>query len=181
MLQGLALRYASRLQACVARVHPVRTSARPFALFSSRFAESHGHGTGQGSQHEHQTGGHDDHHHDHHHDDPYASWYEDPPSNLVFRSSRLKIPFYIGKPPEMSYRVPCNTDHWQMHWQGWMIGVLMWWSILYGFFSEPEHLFGHYHQPDRRQWTDEELGIPPLDQFPLDPPPFRAEPFVPSR
>merc|ERR1712241_1254715 len=33
------------------------------------------------------------------------------------------------------------------------------WHIL----TEPEHVFGEFNTPDPKEWTDEELGIPPDD------------------
>ncbi|XP_050533905.1 NADH dehydrogenase [ubiquinone] 1 beta subcomplex subunit 2, mitochondrial-like [Daktulosphaira vitifoliae] len=35
--------------------------------------------------------------------------------------------------------------------------------VLYKCYSEPEHLLGDFEYPDASKWTDEELGIPPVD------------------
>ncbi|XP_074661059.1 NADH dehydrogenase [ubiquinone] 1 beta subcomplex subunit 2, mitochondrial-like [Tubulanus polymorphus] len=45
-----------------------------------------------------------------------------------------------------------------------LMGGLMWWWILWHFWTEPEHIYGHYEYPDTSKWTDAELGIPPDDE-----------------
>ncbi|PIK51893.1 putative NADH dehydrogenase [Apostichopus japonicus] len=44
-----------------------------------------------------------------------------------------------------------------------VLGV-MWFWILWRFYHEPEDVFGHFQLPDPSGWTDEELGIPPIDE-----------------
>ena len=39
----------------------------------------------------------------------------------------------------------------------------VWW-IFYGIFTEPEHIFGHEAYPNVEEFTDEQLGIPPIDE-----------------
>nr|CAI5844118.1 unnamed protein product [Callosobruchus analis] len=36
-----------------------------------------------------------------------------------------------------------------------------WWWVLWHFWTEPGHVLGDFEYPDPKQWTDEELGIPP--------------------
>ena len=38
--------------------------------------------------------------------------------------------------------------------------VFMWYWVFYHCLTEPEHLYGHWHPPDPRKFTDAELGIP---------------------
>merc|ERR1712045_407844 len=38
-----------------------------------------------------------------------------------------------------------------------------WWWITWHLLTEPGHVFGEFNTPDPRDWTDEELGIPPDD------------------
>ncbi|KAL4096975.1 hypothetical protein QTP88_021832 [Uroleucon formosanum] len=35
--------------------------------------------------------------------------------------------------------------------------------VLYKCYSEPEHLLGEFPYPDYSEWTDEELGVPPIE------------------
>ncbi|KAL5242187.1 hypothetical protein ACI65C_009597 [Semiaphis heraclei] len=35
--------------------------------------------------------------------------------------------------------------------------------VLYKCYSEPEHLLGDFPYPDSSEWTDEELGVPPVE------------------
>jgi len=35
--------------------------------------------------------------------------------------------------------------------------------VLYKCYSEPEHLLGEFPYPDSSEWTDEELGVPPIE------------------
>jgi len=44
------------------------------------------------------------------------------------------------------------------------IHTLVWWWIFHGIFTEPEHLIGHEAFLDVTQLTDEQLGIPPIDE-----------------
>ncbi|XP_030752030.1 NADH dehydrogenase [ubiquinone] 1 beta subcomplex subunit 2, mitochondrial-like [Sitophilus oryzae] len=37
---------------------------------------------------------------------------------------------------------------------------IVWWWILWHFWTEPDHVFGEFDYPDPSKWTDEELGIP---------------------
>ncbi|VEN46500.1 unnamed protein product [Callosobruchus maculatus] len=36
-----------------------------------------------------------------------------------------------------------------------------WWWVLWHLWTEPGHVLGEFCYPDPREWTDEELGIPP--------------------
>ena len=41
----------------------------------------------------------------------------------------------------------------------------IWWWIWWHVFTEPEHMLStNFEHPDPREWTDEELGIPPDDE-----------------
>jgi hypothetical protein len=43
-------------------------------------------------------------------------------------------------------------------------GMRIFWAwFFYNFFHDPGALFGHHTFPDPSKWTDEELGIPPLE------------------
>ncbi|CAB0013396.1 unnamed protein product [Nesidiocoris tenuis] len=44
-----------------------------------------------------------------------------------------------------------------------IMGASMWCWVIYNVISEPEHLTGEFLWPDVKQWTDQELGIPPDD------------------
>jgi len=35
--------------------------------------------------------------------------------------------------------------------------------VFYKCYTEPEHLLGEFEYPDYSKWTDEELGIPPVE------------------
>jgi len=35
--------------------------------------------------------------------------------------------------------------------------------VIYKCYSEPEHLLGEFEYPDYSTWTDEELGVPPVE------------------
>merc|ERR1712168_1637309 len=43
-------------------------------------------------------------------------------------------------------------------------GATAWCWILWHFWHEPDHVFGHYEYPDVTKWTHSELGIPPDDE-----------------
>lgn len=42
--------------------------------------------------------------------------------------------------------------------------MLIWAFFFYKLFDDPGALFGHITPPDPSKWTDEELGIPPLEE-----------------
>ena len=44
-----------------------------------------------------------------------------------------------------------------------IIAFTVWW-IFYGIFTEPGHIFGHEPYPNVEEFTDEQLGIPPVDE-----------------
>jgi hypothetical protein len=43
-----------------------------------------------------------------------------------------------------------------------IIALAIWW-VFYGIFTEPGHIFGHEPYPNVEEFTDEQLGIPPID------------------
>uniref|UniRef100_A0A6G1SK67 NADH dehydrogenase [ubiquinone] 1 beta subcomplex subunit 2, mitochondrial n=1 Tax=Aceria tosichella TaxID=561515 RepID=A0A6G1SK67_9ACAR len=43
---------------------------------------------------------------------------------------------------------------------------LFWTYFFWSLFHDPGALFGHHTFPDPSKWTDEELGIPPLEEGP---------------
>ncbi|RZC35452.1 NADH dehydrogenase [ubiquinone] 1 beta subcomplex subunit 2, mitochondrial [Asbolus verrucosus] len=40
---------------------------------------------------------------------------------------------------------------------------IAWWWVLWHIYTEPGHILGEFEYPDPRKWTDEELGIPPIE------------------
>jgi len=55
---------------------------------------------------------------------------------------------------------PASQKHENM---GVAITAFAVWWIFYGIFTEPEHIFGHEPYPNLDDYTDEQLGIPPID------------------
>uniref|UniRef100_A0A4W3ISG2 NADH dehydrogenase [ubiquinone] 1 beta subcomplex subunit 2, mitochondrial n=1 Tax=Callorhinchus milii TaxID=7868 RepID=A0A4W3ISG2_CALMI len=49
-------------------------------------------------------------------------------------------------------------------WQSQFLSSFMWFWILWHLWHNPDAVFGHFPYPDPSKWTDEELGIPPLDE-----------------
>ncbi|XP_018018579.1 NADH dehydrogenase [ubiquinone] 1 beta subcomplex subunit 2, mitochondrial [Hyalella azteca] len=45
-----------------------------------------------------------------------------------------------------------------------LLGGFVWFWIFYRFFNDYEMLTNEWPYPDLSQWSDEELGIPPLDE-----------------
>eukprot|EP00088_Acartia_fossae_P047824 TRINITY_DN5196_c0_g1_i2.p1 TRINITY_DN5196_c0_g1~~TRINITY_DN5196_c0_g1_i2.p1 ORF type:complete len:117 (+),score=5.69 TRINITY_DN5196_c0_g1_i2:40-390(+) len=61
--------------------------------------------------------------------------------------------------PEADHNIESGSGHFFM--------VLMYWWIFYGILTEPEHIVGYWYgreYPDVTKMTDEELGIPPIDE-----------------
>ncbi|CAN7995078.1 unnamed protein product [Ixodes hexagonus] len=61
------------------------------------------------------------------------------------------------------YRTPPPVDKLDEQLAN-ILFTFMWWWVFYHVMTEPEHITGHYLRPDGTKWTDEELGIPPLNE-----------------
>ncbi|XP_069759754.1 NADH dehydrogenase [ubiquinone] 1 beta subcomplex subunit 2, mitochondrial [Narcine bancroftii] len=48
--------------------------------------------------------------------------------------------------------------------QAEFLSGFMWFWILWHLWHDPDAVFGHFPYPDPSKWTDEELGIPPIDE-----------------
>ncbi|XP_067906826.1 NADH dehydrogenase [ubiquinone] 1 beta subcomplex subunit 2, mitochondrial [Heterodontus francisci] len=48
--------------------------------------------------------------------------------------------------------------------QAELLSSFMWFWILWHLWHDPAAVFGHFPYPDPSKWTDEELGIPPIDE-----------------
>ncbi|XP_020509425.1 NADH dehydrogenase [ubiquinone] 1 beta subcomplex subunit 2, mitochondrial [Labrus bergylta] len=48
--------------------------------------------------------------------------------------------------------------------QSELLSGAMWFWILWHCWHEPDAVLGHFPWPDASEWTDEELGIPPIDE-----------------
>lgn len=71
-------------------------------------------------------------------------------------------------PGEMEYRETYKFNDWDYYSQkSGHFGMVMFWTyIWYMTFSYPDVLSGHWHFPDPKDFTDEELGIPPDEEGP---------------
>lgn len=72
----------------------------------------------------------------------------------------------IVHPTQYSYRETFIMPKWvakQNKTTKWLFRIFWthWWYMA---FSHPEVFKGHFHPPDTNLWTDEELGIPPLEE-----------------
>jgi len=62
------------------------------------------------------------------------------------------------------YRMPRQNIPKKHIYMAEGIMAFMWYWILWHCWYEPDHLVGHFPYPDPSKWTDEELGIPPIDE-----------------
>ncbi|CAN7993589.1 unnamed protein product [Ixodes pacificus] len=61
------------------------------------------------------------------------------------------------------YRTPPKVDKLDEQLANALF-TFMWFWVFYHVITDYQHLTGHYIRPDGTKWTDEELGIPPLDE-----------------
>ena len=93
-----------------------------------------------------------------------------PPSRKLYTDHIYPYPFKYFN--EYKYpSVQCYRENWEIpqrfQKREMVVGVwmmrLFWTYWFWSFFHDPNALFGHFHLPDPNLWTDEELGIPPLE------------------
>ncbi|XP_072123825.1 NADH dehydrogenase [ubiquinone] 1 beta subcomplex subunit 2, mitochondrial [Mobula birostris] len=48
--------------------------------------------------------------------------------------------------------------------QSELLSGFMWFWILWHLWHDADAVIGHFPYPDPSEWTDEELGIPPIDE-----------------
>ncbi|XP_055506073.1 NADH dehydrogenase [ubiquinone] 1 beta subcomplex subunit 2, mitochondrial [Leucoraja erinacea] len=48
--------------------------------------------------------------------------------------------------------------------QSEILSGFMWFWIFWHMWHNPDAVTGHFQYPDPSKWTDEELGIPPIDE-----------------
>lgn len=76
--------------------------------------------------------------------------------------------YYMGlieHPSQVHYRETFEEDPWVEGEKKISVRImqLFWAWFFFQLFDDPGVLLGHFHPPNPKDWTDEELGIPPLE------------------
>lgn len=91
-----------------------------------------------------------------------SNWYRFPTEPIVRWHTNIPWPTQFADIPAVYRGIEQEAAKWPRY-ISYCFAVIMWWFITYHCIMEPGHVIGEHYYPNRYNWPDSMLGVPPIE------------------